>query len=124
MASPLRTKPALKTCRRVLVTAALFASALGCTLLDGGGGPSAASCAHVVTYEGRTYLGVGNADFTVGDRLGTAMIPECDDTPDDPGDSVPQGRTPAYAVEGMDHAEAIDVGDTPAEAYLMKAHTP
>jgi len=123
MASPLRTTHALKTGRRVLVTATLVASALGCWVLDDGGGSSAASCAHEVTYEGRIYLGVGNVDFTVGDRLGTATIPECDDTPNDPGVSVPRGRTTAYAVEGMDRAEAIGVGDTPAEAYLMKVDT-
>ncbi|WP_030682800.1 DUF6281 family protein [Streptomyces cellulosae] len=113
----------LQTARRVLVTAALFAPALGCSLVDGGGGSFAASCAHVVTYESRTYAGVGNARFTVGERLGTATIPECDDTPNDPGVSVPEGRTPAYAVEGRDPAEAIAVGDTPAEAHLMEADT-
>ncbi|MDL5203456.1 DUF6281 family protein [Streptomyces sp. ALI-76-A] len=109
-----------RTGRRLLpVTAALFACAVACSPADGGGS-SSASCAHLVTYENRTYLGTGDGDFTVGGRLGTATVPECDDTPNDPGDSVPRGETPAYAVEGMDPAVAIAVGDTPAEATLMK----
>ncbi|SDM97712.1 hypothetical protein SAMN04487981_103135 [Streptomyces sp. cf386] len=103
--------------RRLIVPALLLTAAVGCTE---SGGAAEASCAYVVTYEGRSYLDVANIDFTVGERLGTATIPECDDTPNDPGVTVPEGRITAYAVEGTDPAVAIAVGDTPAEATLMK----
>ncbi|MFI5553448.1 DUF6281 family protein [Streptomyces sp. NPDC051738] len=105
--------------RRLIVPALLLSAAVGCTTTESGGAAEA-SCAHMVTYGGRSYEGVANIDFTVGERLGTATIPECDDTPNDPGVSVPEGRITAYAVEGTDPAVAIAVGDTPAEATLMK----
>ncbi|MGW6910593.1 DUF6281 family protein [Streptomyces sp. NPDC054940] len=103
--------------RRLIVPALLLSAAVGCTE---SGGAAEALCAYVVTYEGRSYLDAANIDFTVGERLGTATIPECDDTPNDPGGTVPEGRITAYAVEGTDPAVAIAVGDTPAEATLMK----
>lgn len=112
---------ALQACRRLIMTSLLVAAAVGCADAGGAGGAAEASCAHLVTYDGRTYQGVANIDFTVGERLGTATIPECDDTPNDPGGTVPEGRITAYAVEGTDPSVAIAVGDTPAEATLMKA---
>ncbi|AZQ37003.1 hypothetical protein EJ357_29080 [Streptomyces cyaneochromogenes] len=104
--------------RRLVVTALLLSAVVGCAE---SGGAAEASCAHMVTYGGRSYLGVANIDFAVGERLGTATVPECDDTPNDPGVTVPEGRITAYAVQGTDPAVAIAVGDTPAEATLMKA---
>ncbi|MFE5820097.1 DUF6281 family protein [Streptomyces sp. NPDC056479] len=114
---------ALRTLRRPLLAALLLTAAVGCGEGEGGvepGGAAEASCAYVVTYADRSYLDVGGSDFTVGERLGTATVPGCDDTPNAPGGAVPEGRITAYAVEGMDPSVAIAVGDTPAEATLMK----
>ncbi|MGW2523983.1 DUF6281 family protein [Streptomyces sp. NPDC001617] len=105
---------ALKAGRRLLVTTALLASAVEC----GGAGASEASCAYLVKYGNREYLGADKADFKVGGKLGTATIPACDDTPNDGDDGVPEQKTGAYTVEGTDPAEAIAVGDTPREAVL------
>ncbi|MEV5531465.1 DUF6281 family protein [Streptomyces prunicolor] len=109
---------ALRTCRRLIVTTVLLAAAVGCS----DGGSSAASCAGLVTFQNRGYLPTVDEDFTVGEQLGTATVPECDDTPNDPDVAVPEGKTTAYAVEGMDPSLAIAVGDTPAEATLMRVH--
>ncbi|MER6291240.1 DUF6281 family protein [Streptomyces sviceus] len=106
----------MTTALRIL-TVALLAAVAGCT----SGGESASSCAGVVTYGNRTYLPAGEIGFTVGERLGTAETVECDDTPNEPGVTIPAGTTAAYAVEGRDPAEAIAVGDSPAAARLMEA---
>ncbi|MFF7135001.1 MULTISPECIES: DUF6281 family protein [unclassified Streptomyces] len=95
---------------------ALLAAVAGCT----SDGDAASSCAGSVLYENREYIPAPEVGFTVGERLGTAEIPECDDTPSDPGVAVPEGTTGAYAVQGREPAEAIAVGDTPAGAKLMK----
>lgn len=111
---------ALQAGRRLIMTSLLLAAAVGCTESGDAGGAAEASCAYLVTYDSRTYLDVANVDFTVGEKLGAATTLSCDDTPNSPGDTVPERRITAYAVEGMDPAVAIAVGDTPAEATLMK----
>ncbi|WP_052424504.1 DUF6281 family protein [Streptomyces fulvoviolaceus] len=93
---------------------------------DGGGGctsdgEASASCSGVVTYENRDHPPTDKAGFTVGERLGTATIVACDDSPED-GEGRPEGKTSAYAVEGADPAEAIAVGDTPHAARLIEMH--
>lgn len=108
---------ALQAGRRLIVTTVLLAAVVGCS----DGGSSAASCAGLVTFQNRGYLPAVNEDFTVGEKLGTAAVPECDDT-NDPDVAVPEGKVTAYVVEGMDPAVAIAVGDTPAEARLMRVH--
>ncbi|MGW6736110.1 DUF6281 family protein [Streptomyces sp. NPDC055013] len=112
---------ALQPGRRLLMAALLVTAAVGCTEAGGAGGAAEASCAYVVTYANRSYLNVANTDFTVGKKLGTATIPACDDTPNDPPDAIGEQRITAYAVEGTHPAVAIAVGDTPAGAILMKA---
>ncbi|WP_406414408.1 DUF6281 family protein [Streptomyces sp. NBC_01614] len=114
----------LRSGRRLLMAALLLGTAVGCTETGGAepGGAAEASCAYVVTYGNRSYQDVANTDFTVGKKLGTATIPACDDTPNDPPDAIGEQRITAYAVEGTDPAAAIAVGDTPAGAILMKAH--
>lgn len=102
----------------LVMTVAALATAVGCA----SGGEASASCAGLVTYENRDYLPTVDVDFTAGERLGTATVPECDDAPNDPGVTIPEGTTTAYAVKGVDPAEAIAVGDTPAEARLMEIH--
>ncbi|MBA4862226.1 hypothetical protein H1V43_12675 [Streptomyces sp. PSKA54] len=85
-----------------------------------GGGGSASSCAFLVEYENRTYSGMANVDFTVGDKLGSATLPPCDDTPndDDDGRTAPASTT-AYAVEGLDPSIAIAVGETSNGVLLV-----
>lgn len=104
------------TTARLFMTVAMLAVVAGCS----SGGEATASCAGVVRYENRDYLPAQDKDFTVGERLGTARIPECDDTPDDPEVAIPEGTTDAHAVAGRDPAEAIAVGDSPAGARLME----
>lgn len=101
--------------RMLLVLAATVAGASGCTVA-GGGGESAAVCAHAVTYEHRTYHGVANIDFTVGEELGTATQPPCYDTGRRTDERATEST--AYRVEGLDPDIAIAVGD-PDDAHLM-----
>ncbi|WP_369171973.1 DUF6281 family protein [Streptomyces sp. R28] len=107
---------ALRARLQLALTVTILAAAAGCA----SGGEAASSCAGLVTYDNRGYLPTTDMDFTVGERLGTVTIVECDDTPNDPGVTVPEGRTGAYTVEGSDPADAIAVGDSPAEARLMQ----
>ena len=111
-------RTALRPGRRLLMAALLLTAAVGCTET---GGAAEASCAYVVTYANRSYQDVANPGFTVGKKLGTATIPACDDTPNDPAGGIGEQRITAYAVEGTDPAVAIAVGHTPTEAILMKA---
>ncbi|MDH6568167.1 hypothetical protein M2164_003339 [Streptomyces sp. SAI-208] len=101
---------------RLVMTVATLMVVLGCS----SGGEAAGSCAGVVTYEDRDYLPTPGENFTVGERLGTARVQECDDTPGDDEVAVAEGTTGAYLVEGRDPAEAIAVGDTPSGARLME----
>ncbi|MCX5331792.1 MULTISPECIES: DUF6281 family protein [unclassified Streptomyces] len=100
----------------LLVAAAALLAATGCT-----GGEAAASCSGLVTYDSRDYLPTEKSVFTVGERLGTATVGECDDTPNDAGDGIPESRTGAYRIEGVDPAVGIAVGDSAAEAAPMTA---
>lgn len=106
----------LRAGRQLVVTVLVLAAAAGCA----SGGEAAASCSGEVRYDGHRYLPVGDPDFAVGARLGTATVLECDDTPNDPGVTIPKARTGAYEVQGRDPADAIAVGDTPAGARLME----
>jgi hypothetical protein len=101
----------------LLVAAAALLAATGCA--NGAGGEAAASCSGVVTFDSRDYLPTEKSVFTVGERLGTAMVGECDDTPNDSGDGIPESRTGAYRIEGVDPAVGIAVGDSAAEAAPM-----
>ncbi|WP_328780762.1 DUF6281 family protein [Streptomyces canus] len=110
------------TTARLVMTVATPAVVVGCSSGGPSGGGAAVSCAGVVTFENRDYLPTQKTGFTVGQRLGTATIAECDDTPGDPGATIAEGTTGAYAIDGVDPAEAIAVGDSPGEAILMDIH--
>jgi hypothetical protein len=103
--------------RGLLAMAALLVSVVGCA----GEGASESSCAYLVTYKGRAYLGTEEGDFTVGGKLGTATVPSCDDTPGDGEAGEPETTTTVYAVEGKDPADLVAVGDGPAGAVLAQA---
>lgn len=93
--------------RALLALAVLMLSA-ACTTSGDSGGESEASCAYVVMYQNRTYSALPNAKITVGEKLGPATRPPCNDTPNDPKDE-PTAPAPvaAYAVEGVDPDMAI-----------------
>ena len=105
------------TSARLVVIVAMLMAAVGCASEPDY--ETAPSCAGVVTFEDRDYLPTGKAGFTVGGRLGTATVAACDDTPGGREVTVPQDTTGAYAVAGVDPAEAVAVGDSPGEAVLM-----
>ncbi|MBO0917433.1 DUF6281 family protein [Streptomyces laculatispora] len=89
---------------------------------DSDGGESASSCAALVKYQNRTYLGRANVKVTVGEKLGTATEPPCDDTPNDGQDepATPASRT-AYAVEGVDPGIAIWVEGSSDDVLFIAA---
>ncbi|GGM02518.1 hypothetical protein GCM10010129_52280 [Streptomyces fumigatiscleroticus] len=85
---------------------------------QGGGEEGAGSCAFTATYGGRTYTGVANVDFTLGDALGTAEFPPCDDT-GRADDAAVHEPTTAYAVDGLDPRVGIAVRYAPDEVMLL-----
>lgn len=89
----------------VLVTAALMTA---CTAQDGGG-EAEGSCAITALYGGRTYTQVADVDFTVGQALGPAEFPPCDDTPGHDDDAARSELVTAYAVDGVNPRMAIAV---------------
>ena len=109
----------------LLLTAATFAGSVACTSTSSyiDEGEAAPSCAFVVDYENRRYMDVANVDFTVGDKLGTATQPPCDDTPNDGDDGESAYPTTAYEVEELDSSIAIAVGDTPSDVQFVAAYT-
>ncbi|MFD3378436.1 MULTISPECIES: DUF6281 family protein [unclassified Streptomyces] len=95
-----------------LLSAVLVTMSAACTSSsDSDGGESASSCAYRVEYQNSTYSGAEAKDFTLGNVLGAATLPPCDDTPSDDSDGQ---RTPtsttAYAIEGVDPNIAIALG--------------
>lgn len=89
----------------------------GCGSSGSEEGEGSASCAYEVVYEGRTYGDVANVRFEVGQKLGTATLPACDDTNDGAEESPTEST--AYAVKGLDPEIALAVGETPGEAIFV-----
>ncbi|MGG8410481.1 DUF6281 family protein [Streptomyces sp. 12297] len=77
------------------------------------------SCAVQFTYGGRTYTDVANADFQVGEKIGTATAPYCDDTGASEAGQKPPVSENAYRVEGVAPEKALAVGPTPEDAVLV-----
>ncbi|OEJ29899.1 hypothetical protein AS594_33585 [Streptomyces agglomeratus] len=103
----------------MLVAAAITTLSVGCASSSGGGGESASTCAFMVEYDKRRYI-ADNTDISVGDELGAASRPPCDDTPNDNSDGkTTASSTTAYTVEGVDPALAIAVGDSPDDVRLV-----
>ncbi|MFJ6988550.1 MULTISPECIES: DUF6281 family protein [unclassified Streptomyces] len=110
---------------RVPLVAAMLMLAAACTSQSdggGGGGDRAESCAYLVVYEGRTYQGVANVEFTAGEKLGSAAVPPCQDTGEQDTTEAPAETTTAYTVDGISPALAVAVGDTPDEITFMAVH--
>jgi hypothetical protein len=104
-----------------LLTAAAAASLSACEPAEDSG-EAAPSCVYVVTYEGRTYRDVANVEFTVGNELGTATQPPCDDTGGHNRGEEPSTTHTAYAVDGISPTVAIAVGDTPDDVKFVAVH--
>ncbi|MFH8498291.1 DUF6281 family protein [Streptomyces coeruleorubidus] len=103
-----------------VLTAVVAASVAACTA-EGNGADDAASCVYQVTYDGRTYQDVANAEFTVGSKLGAATKPPCDDTGGQ--DEEPATTETAYAVAGISPKVAIAVGDSPDNVQFVAVYS-
>ncbi|GGT84281.1 DUF6281 family protein [Streptomyces coeruleorubidus] len=103
-----------------VLTAAVAASVAACTS-EGSSAEDAASCVYQVTYDGRTYRDVANAEFTVGSKLGAATKPPCDDTGGQ--DEEPATTEIAYAVDGISPKVAIAVGDSPDDVQFVAVYS-
>lgn len=83
---------------------------------------SDSSCAIQFTYQGRTYEDVAHVEFTVGQKLGTAAKPPCNDMGDhDEKEESPESVN-AYQVEGVSAEAAIAVGTTPDDAVFVATY--
>ncbi|WP_309098072.1 DUF6281 family protein [Streptomyces sp.] len=105
------------------VTAVVVLLSTGCapSSPDDGAQPEA-SCAYVVEYDGRTYLGGTETSVPLGRPLGPATVPACDDTPGD-GDGEGPVLTTAFAVRGVDPAVAVAVAEgTDAHRLVVASH--
>ncbi|MER5749803.1 DUF6281 family protein [Streptomyces sp. NPDC002088] len=102
-----------------LLATVVVTTSVACTSSDGGG-HSASSCVALVRYRNNTYSGTEAGDFTIGDELGAATIPPCDDTPNSDSDrSTKPTSTTAYAIKGVDPGIAIALGDAPDGAIFV-----
>ncbi|MFE6200099.1 DUF6281 family protein [Streptomyces sp. NPDC057838] len=106
------------------VVAAVAPLSAGCSPSppDGGARP-APSCAYVVEYDGRTYLGREETDVPLGRSLGPATRPACDDTPGDGDDGEGPAPTAAFAVRGVDPAVAVAVAEGTGAYRLVVAES-
>ncbi|MET9846115.1 DUF6281 family protein [Streptomyces ossamyceticus] len=104
--------------RTALAAVVLTPLAVGCAVL-GGGGESSASCAFVVDYRDSQYVDVGRVEYALGSKVGTARQAICEDEgggEEDAADAVAaEDRTvyTAYAIKGVDPADAIAVRESP-----------
>ncbi|WP_232838571.1 DUF6281 family protein [Streptomyces geranii] len=101
----------------VLAVAAMASAA--CTSQGSSTDEGSSSCAYQILYEGRTYQDVADAEFTIGEQLGNATLPACDDTggQDETGGSGT--KLTVYAVDGISPKTAVAVGETPEGAILV-----
>ncbi|MFE2533582.1 DUF6281 family protein [Streptomyces sp. NPDC059371] len=91
------------------LAAILVTTSAACTASSSSdGGSSASSCAYRVEYEDHTYSGAEAKGFTLGDKLGAATLPPCDDTSGDDNDGrATAASATAYAIKGVDPGIAI-----------------
>jgi hypothetical protein len=112
----------------LLLAATLASLSVGCTSVsspddDIDGARPAPSCAYVIEYDGRTYLGREETHVPVGKSLGAATRPACDDTPGDGDEGEGPALMTAFAVRGVDPAVAVAVAEDPGEYRLVVADT-
>ncbi|MFF9114072.1 DUF6281 family protein [Streptomyces massasporeus] len=110
----------------LLLAAALASLSVGCSSVsspddDTDGARPAPSCAYVVEYDGRTYLGRAETYVPVGKSLGAATRPACEDTPGDGDEEEGPALMTAFAVRGVDPSVAVAVAEDPGEYRLVVA---
>ncbi|MFC8194333.1 DUF6281 family protein [Streptomyces sp. NPDC060006] len=106
-----------------LLLAVLVTVSVACTSSSNNdGGESSAACAYQAKFQSRTYSGVAVRNFTVGNRLGAATVPPCNDTPNDDSDGrTKPTSTTAYAIKGVDPSIAITLEQAPDDVILVNA---
>ncbi|MFJ5730025.1 DUF6281 family protein [Streptomyces paradoxus] len=109
----------------LLAAAALAPLSVSCTSSSSGDGDArpAPSCAYVIEYDGRRYLGREETDVPVGKSLGSVTRPACDDTPGDGDDGEGPALMTAFTVRGVDPSVAVAVAENPGEYRLVVADT-
>jgi hypothetical protein len=108
-----------------LLSAVLVTMSVACSSSsDSDGGESASSCAYRAEYQNRTYSGAEAKGFTLGNKLGAATLPPCDDTPNDDSDgqTTPTSTT-AYAIEGVDPSIAIAVKQSSEDVIFINVNS-
>ncbi|MEV5463221.1 DUF6281 family protein [Streptomyces sp. NPDC002788] len=109
----------------LLAATTLAPLSVGCASVsspdDGDGARPAPSCAYVVEYDGRRYLGREETDVPVGKSLGGATRPACDDTPGDGDDGEGPVLMTAFAVRGVDPVVAVAVAEDTGQYRLVVA---
>ncbi|MFF7310246.1 DUF6281 family protein [Streptomyces sp. NPDC008137] len=106
-----------------LLAATAAALSVGCASAPPDDAAPAPSCAYVVEYDNRRYLGRGETDVPVEESLGAATRPACDDTPGDGDDGEGPALMTAFAVRGVDPAVAIAVAEDTDAYRLVVADT-
>ncbi|MFD4763711.1 DUF6281 family protein [Streptomyces sp. NPDC058439] len=110
----------------MLLAAAIMVPAAACSATGSAGSTGSTggekSCAIQFTYQNRTYEDVANVDFTVGQKLGTATKPPCNDVGGQDGGEESPESVIAYRVEGVSPEAAIAVGATPGEAVFVASY--
>ena len=109
--------------RSMALAAAAMVSAVACGAGSSSGGEASGSCAYQILYQDRTYRDVANVEFTVGERLGDATQPPCDDTGGQDEVEEPGTTETACQVDGISPEVAIAVGDTPGEATFVAVYS-
>lgn len=106
-----------------LASAPLLLGAL--TACGSGHASSASSCAARFRFHDQVYTDVGNVKFKTDAPLGEGTMLSCDDTGggDDP---VNFGKLNAYAIHGVDVADAVAVGESLSDAafYVREGMSP
>jgi hypothetical protein len=77
---------------------------------------TAGGCAKAVVWQGSTYVAI-EAGLPRGDRVGTAVLPDCE------SDNV-LGRPVVYEVRGVSTTVALGVEDNPGEVFLAQGFLP
>ncbi|MEW2167419.1 DUF6281 family protein [Streptomyces sp. NPDC007084] len=109
--------------RSTALVAAVMVSAVACTAGSSSDGEESGSCEYRILYQDRTYRDVANVEFTVGEKLGKATKPPCDDTGGQDVSEASGTTETVYEVDGISPKVAIAVGDTPGEAKFVAAYS-
>ncbi|GAA0910425.1 DUF6281 family protein [Streptomyces thermoalcalitolerans] len=108
---------------RSMALAAVMVAAVACTAGGSSDGAESGSCEYRILYHGRTYRDVANVTFTVGEKLGDATEPPCDDTGGQNASEASGTTETVHEVDGISPDVAVAVGDTPGEAEFVVSYS-